>query len=92
MGFEMFKEFEDDVSGALALFLVGVGQFALAEDVVKGNGRFQLFGVELNFANAAHYILFERNYKRSVILVRHVQKRVRVAYDLIFGVSDLKKR
>ena len=43
LGFEMFKEFEDDVSGALALFLVGAVHLALGEKVVKGNGRFQLF-------------------------------------------------
>ena len=72
LGFEMFKEFEDDVSGALALFLVGVGQFALGEKVVKGNGRFELLRVELNFANTPHHVLFQRYYKRRVILIGNV--------------------
>lgn len=57
LGFEVLKKSYDDISGALALFLVGAVHIAFGENVIKGNGGFKLF-VKFDFANATYDIMF----------------------------------
>lgn len=56
--FEVFKKFDDSISGVKLFLLVCVLQLALGEYVVKSNDRFQLFGMKFNLADSAHNVFF----------------------------------
>lgn len=48
--------------------------------------------MKFDFANSAHDVLFQFYYKRGIVLIGDVQKRVRVSDNLVFGVCNMKKR
>ena len=70
-------------------FLVGAVKIALGEKVVECDSRIKLIRMKFDFANSAHYVLFQRDYKRGVVLIGDVQKFVRITDNLVFGSKML---
>lgn len=88
---KMLKKFDNGVSGVKLFMFVCAFQFAFFENIVKSNGRCQVF-MKFNLADTTGNVFFQRDDKWSVVLVRYIQKSVRVTDDLAFSVGNIKKR